>query len=160
MELEAELRACPFCGGSASMVRGGPGNFFVQCEECRSAGDDGSEERALAAWNRRADDAELATLRSDNERLGRERDSEHQLRIRLEIQRDEANVYGDEEAKRANVAEAERDTLLAQVEMMRKALGACRPILQALIDTENNVDTWGINQCLAAVDAVLTKEPS
>lgn len=115
----------------------------------------------------------LATLRSDNERLGRERDSEHQLRIRLEIQRDEANAYGDEEAKRAQSAEAERDTLLAQVEMMRSALEPFAWVGQWLFARDLPDDTpivtiQGLGKDVhltrgmfkAAHTAALTKEPS
>ena len=50
-----ELLPCPFCGGkpylaNVAMV----GCAYVVCTDCRIQGDDGSQERAIAAWNRRA----------------------------------------------------------------------------------------------------------
>lgn len=62
--------------------------------------------------------------------------AERQLRIRLEIQRDEANAYGDEEAKRANAAEAERDTLLAQVGRLTEALQTLSREMRAALTKE------------------------
>ena len=51
---EKGLLPCPFCAGRASMCCGGPGCYFVQCDGCNATSDDHSEERAIAAWNRRA----------------------------------------------------------------------------------------------------------
>ncbi len=48
------LKPCPFCGGTnIALLNGGLGNRFVHCDDCRATTDDGSEERAIAAWNRR-----------------------------------------------------------------------------------------------------------
>lgn len=49
-----ELRSCPFCGGEPEMISGGPGSHYVTCSGCGATTDDGSTERAIAAWNRRA----------------------------------------------------------------------------------------------------------
>lgn len=48
-----ELKPCPFCGGSAEVVSGGPGNHFVQCMVCRATSDDVQHDRAVIIWNRR-----------------------------------------------------------------------------------------------------------
>ncbi|WP_313349367.1 Lar family restriction alleviation protein [Paracoccus sp. (in: a-proteobacteria)] len=48
------LLPCPFCGENAKIISGGPGNFFVQCQRCAASTDDGSQERAVECWNRRA----------------------------------------------------------------------------------------------------------
>jgi Lar family restriction alleviation protein len=51
-----ELKPCPFCGGKALLTnREMPGCAFVVCEGCQAQGDDGTVERVVAAWNRRAD---------------------------------------------------------------------------------------------------------
>lgn len=48
------LLPCPFCGLSdAHLINGGPGNHYVRCDHCLASTDDGSKERAIAAWNRR-----------------------------------------------------------------------------------------------------------
>ena len=55
----AELKPCPFCGGRASIVLKG-GSFFVYCNRCPGAVVTDyvhqSEEEAIEAWNRRAED--------------------------------------------------------------------------------------------------------
>lgn len=51
--MSEELKPCPFCGGAAKLVHGGAGCHFVLCGTCSGASDDGSEEHAVAAWNRR-----------------------------------------------------------------------------------------------------------
>lgn len=48
------LKRCPFCDAAAVMVSGGSGCHFVKCGGCGAASDDGSQERAVAKWNRRA----------------------------------------------------------------------------------------------------------
>lgn len=48
------LKSCPFCGGQAAIVSGGPGCHFIKCGECGASSDDGSKEHAVAAWNRRS----------------------------------------------------------------------------------------------------------
>lgn len=50
-----ELLPCPFCGGSdAEMIDGMVGSHYVRCRICLASTDDGSRERAIAAWNTRA----------------------------------------------------------------------------------------------------------
>jgi hypothetical protein len=50
-----ELKPCPFCGKNGKLMHGGPGNWFVQCQWCMASTDDGSIDRAIERWNRRAD---------------------------------------------------------------------------------------------------------
>jgi hypothetical protein len=49
------LMPCPFCGGDARLISGGPGNHFVKCDGCGASSDDRSIEGAAGVWNRRAD---------------------------------------------------------------------------------------------------------
>ena len=65
-----ELKPCPFCGKKAKLVRGGPGNVFVQCQWCMASTDDGSKERAIERWNRRAPDPDLIAEFVAREREG------------------------------------------------------------------------------------------
>lgn len=51
-----DLKPCPFCGGDAHVKYAGPGCNFGWCPNCGASTDDGTEERAIAAWNRRAPD--------------------------------------------------------------------------------------------------------
>jgi len=53
-KVTAELKPCPFCGNSASLVSGGPGNHYVRCFVCQASSDDASRERTVELWNRRA----------------------------------------------------------------------------------------------------------
>jgi len=63
MNTEQELRPCPFCGGTnIALVNGGLGNRFAHCDGCRASTDDGSEERAIAAWNRRSSDEQAEVV--------------------------------------------------------------------------------------------------
>ncbi|RVT95233.1 restriction alleviation protein, Lar family [Rhodovarius crocodyli] len=52
-------KPCPFCGSTFVRVipdgRAGPGTY-VTCCECHAMGGTGVRERAIAAWNRRAED--------------------------------------------------------------------------------------------------------
>lgn len=57
------LKPCPFCGGTnIALLNGGLGNRFVHCDDCRATTDDGSEERAIAAWNRRSSDEQAEVV--------------------------------------------------------------------------------------------------
>lgn len=60
-----DLKPCPFCGGKAHQRCGGPGNHYVKCFDCGVSTDDGSQERAVAAWNRRCTTSSLGD-RSDD----------------------------------------------------------------------------------------------
>ena len=48
------LLPCPFCGAEVKLVKGPPGCAFVQCSACKASSDDRGQDRAIAAWNRRA----------------------------------------------------------------------------------------------------------
>lgn len=49
-----ELKPCPFCGGEAEWIIGGPGCAFISCKTCPAETGDGSIPRILEAWNTRA----------------------------------------------------------------------------------------------------------
>lgn len=55
-----KLKPCPFCGGEP-YLHGFSINHLVMCKRCGAQSDDGSQERTIAAWNRR-DPAVLAEL--------------------------------------------------------------------------------------------------
>ena len=59
-----DLKPCPFCGGEAEWKSGGPGCAWVSCKKCPAETGDGSIPRIIAAWNRRADTAEVIALRA------------------------------------------------------------------------------------------------
>lgn len=125
MELEAELRAA-----SQALIEANINLVAIV---------DANVKRAESA------EAELATLRSDNERLGRERDEreiEHRAQIADMSERFRAvNIervieqYGQdifELVARVAAATVERDTLIAQVEKMRGDEATADRLLSAL----------------------------
>ena len=69
--MQSELKPCAHCGSAAEMLGAGPGNYFVQCTACHASSDDGSRERAVPAWNTRADptQARVAELEARVARL-------------------------------------------------------------------------------------------
>lgn len=91
--MEIELKPCPFCGEQpkihpANPERDGGAWTSIECANCVTMppdthsvarvthyADSGHFEAALAAWNTRAPDPELARLRAENEAL-RERIAE------------------------------------------------------------------------------------
>lgn len=46
------LRACPFCGGKASLLAGND-TTTVQCSECHAGVEEDSSQDAVAKWNHR-----------------------------------------------------------------------------------------------------------
>lgn len=68
-------RECPFCGGEAAMLVIEPhdhlfvdmphydGGAFIECSGCAAAMSGDTADKAAAAWNRRAADAELQRYR-------------------------------------------------------------------------------------------------
>lgn len=67
MAREPEPKKCPFCGGEAEVVghyvKGGPNNYqyFVRCKRCKVRPtlygmNFKKKEKAIEAWNRRAND--------------------------------------------------------------------------------------------------------
>lgn len=60
----SELKPCPFCGGEAKLENESPARVsFVKCKDCgartykyRIAFDHASDERAIKAWNMRAEE--------------------------------------------------------------------------------------------------------
>lgn len=68
--MSEELKKCPFCGGKAELSRGNKSSCnsviisFVRCKDCGAVGQKfeinskySSDEKAIEAWNRRADNA-------------------------------------------------------------------------------------------------------
>ena len=57
-----ELKPCPFCGGKAFFVKFIPryDDAYVRCERCEIEGERfaNDNEKAIAAWNTRADQKE------------------------------------------------------------------------------------------------------
>lgn len=49
------LEQCPFCGGNASLYEEIPGGYIVQCHDCCGQIGIMAKERAIAAWNTRAE---------------------------------------------------------------------------------------------------------
>lgn len=102
-------------------------------------------------------EAELATLRSDNERLGRERD-EALAEIERMTPQFVAYEYLESPAGR-EIAEAERDTLLAQVGRLREIIaryGDRMRMSYAPAHLQQDID----EAFTAETRAALTKEPS
>jgi Lar family restriction alleviation protein len=67
-----ELKPCPFCGGEAELVEHEPNSmtYYVRCLRCDCAtrlisnrGDSGAKELCSEAWNTRAYESELASMR-------------------------------------------------------------------------------------------------
>ena len=55
-KMMAELKPCPFCGGEDLMMVDDDDYFFVGCNTCDTCGPgEGTEEEAIEAWNKRAD---------------------------------------------------------------------------------------------------------
>lgn len=82
-DLVERLEPCPFCGGEAELDNAAEPQFArrptVTCknEDCfgyMPSAYFARDAEAIAAWNRRAENPELARLRSEVERLTRERD--------------------------------------------------------------------------------------
>jgi len=82
-DLVERLEPCPFCGGEAELDNAAEPQFArrptVTCknEDCfgyMPSAYFARDVEAVAAWNRRAESPELARLRSEVERLTRERD--------------------------------------------------------------------------------------
>ena len=65
----SDLLPCPFCGGEAKWVSGGPGSAYVSCMSCPAETGDGSIPRIAAAWNRRTVQAQIdAAVKAERER--------------------------------------------------------------------------------------------
>jgi hypothetical protein len=44
------------------MRDGGPGNYYVRCDNCAASSDDRLKDTAVELWNRRADSARIEAL--------------------------------------------------------------------------------------------------
>lgn len=98
-----ELKPCPFCGGDPVQEYGIDGDPYVVCVDCGA-----SVEGTLAAWNTRAPDPELTTLRM-------ERDANHNLAV--------ANgLRAREEEARSDAMEKANAALRARVKDLEEGL--------------------------------------
>lgn len=71
--MSEELKPCPYCGGEAEPFHEGLGYIAVRCKKCGIARRGFyTWDAAIAAWNTRADDAELDWVRAENARLREE----------------------------------------------------------------------------------------
>lgn len=101
----------------------------------------------------------IATLRSDNERLKRERDEARYLENSKEQANKRLGIILDAVNTRAQAAEAERDTLLAQVGRLREIIsryGNRMRMSYAPAHLQQDID----DAFTAETRAALTKEPS
>ena len=82
-DLVERLEPCPFCGGKAEWHDiteadeiANIGGSCIVCTQCQACGpvQFGEKDTIVEHWNRRAESPELARLRSEVERLTRERD--------------------------------------------------------------------------------------
>lgn len=98
------LKSCPFCGGEAGVVKA-VGEWWCKCLTCEvSTRLCGSEERAITAWNNRADADELTRLREERERLrvalepfARAADYAEEEGLSLSVTREDGSIVVDDE---------------------------------------------------------------
>lgn len=123
MTAETDLLPCPFCGGQATLTISGnvrsTRKCMVKCSGCRYQridaalryGDDWLRATAIAAWNRRANLAELQRevegLRAEVERLRRDRDD------CLAARKYYASLYGEQHGRAERLAKAAEKVLVA-----------------------------------------------
>lgn len=64
MKLQTPALPCPFCGCADLLVNDfGPGEVFIQCEDCTTTGPDGADlESACLQWNLRHASTEYNAL--------------------------------------------------------------------------------------------------
>jgi hypothetical protein len=60
---DEKFRACPFCGRKGKYVYTQEGDHQVGCFQCNQFFMEDTKEKSIAAWNRRADDDEIDTLK-------------------------------------------------------------------------------------------------
>ncbi|SDX96775.1 Lar family restriction alleviation protein [Roseicitreum antarcticum] len=114
-----ELLPCPFCGGKAKWISGGPGCTYISCMACPAATDDGAVPRIAKAWNTRADlhAARVAELEIALSEMRRDRD----------VRKQSAYEYKSHTRAAEGACiklEAERDAARADVARLRDALRA------------------------------------
>jgi Lar family restriction alleviation protein len=56
----SELKPCPFCGSESAEAERAFGFYWIGCHNCGAkGGSDLLKEKAIEAWNRRADDIDI-----------------------------------------------------------------------------------------------------
>lgn len=62
-QAQTMLEPCPFCGSRCvTLHSGGPGNYFVRCDDCFASSNDVHKDHAVALWNTRATTAAAQPL--------------------------------------------------------------------------------------------------
>lgn len=81
----SELRPCDHCKGEAGLYRKMLSDdlpYHVECHECGARTRDCADKpEAIAAWNTRATDAELDSLRAEVERLREREAMTHRIKL-------------------------------------------------------------------------------
>lgn len=53
---QTPLEPCPFCGSRCvTLLNGGPGNYFVRCDDCSASSNDVQKDHAVQLWNTRSE---------------------------------------------------------------------------------------------------------
>lgn len=77
MQTDVTLKPCPFCGGEAELRGHYAPEYWVGCVKigCKATTEGfGDKQRAIAAWNQRADAQDVAVLVEALERIAKEAD--------------------------------------------------------------------------------------
>ena len=117
----SEFKPCPFCGSVNLRIAGGP--VYVECNDCAAYGPSAGYEnkvtllemraKAIALWEKASEktdraNAELASLRGELAKVTQQRDA--------------AETRSENIARQAICLEAQRDTLRAELEAVRRRI--------------------------------------
>lgn len=57
---QTPLEPCPFCGSRCvTLLNGGPGNYFVRCDDCSASSNDVQKDHAVQLWNTRSEQPDV-----------------------------------------------------------------------------------------------------